>query len=186
MNALLASVRMLFWWMFVVGLAYPLLIALVGYVFMYDKANGSLVTVKGEVVGSRLIAQKFTGSNYLWPRPSAVDFNPLPSGGSNLGPTSAVLQKLVQERRNYLYQSHRTVPKKVPVELLFASGSGLDPHIHLDTAYFQVSRIAEARGMSELDVRKVIDRIAERHWWLVGRTYVNVLLVNLALDEINH
>ena len=131
--------RMFMWMLFLTGIAYPLCVTLISYVAMRHKAQGSLLTFEGRVIGSSLIAQKFESSQYFWPRPSAIDYQPLPSGGSNLGPTSRELKKEVEMRRS------RYTSKQVPSELLFASASGIDPHISPEAAYFQSSRVANAR-----------------------------------------
>lgn len=179
----LSSVIMLIWMTLLTGIAYPLFVTLFAQLAMHESANGSLVYVNGKAVGSRLIAQQFTDNAYFWPRPSAVDYQTLPAGASNLGPTSIALQKAVTQRRNALGAVDPT--SKIPDELLYTSASGVDPHISLEAAYFQAPRIATARGLSsEKEQQKLfalIDKMAEEN------RYVNVLMLNLALDQTaNH
>ena len=155
----------------VCGVVYPLLVTGFAQVLYKEKADGQLVVNDGVVMGSLLIAQKFQRPEYFWPRPSAVDYNPLPSGGSNLGPTSQALKEAIASR---------------PKELAFASGSGLDPHISPESAAAQTARIAQARGMDEASVQKLIlEHTNGRQWGLLGETTVNVLALNLALDKFS-
>lgn len=189
MNSFWNSLRMFLWMTLVTGIAYPLLITLAAHITMHRQADGNMITVKDKVIGSRLIAQKFESDKYFWPRPSAVGFNPLPSGGSNLGPTSAALKKTVEERKAALLKGHPGDDAKIPNELLYASGSGLDPHISPVTAYFQIERIVKARGLDSksgaTDVTKLVDQMIEkRYLGFIGEPCVNVLELNLALDEL--
>ena len=173
---------------FLTGVIYPLLITVIAKTFMHDKANGSFVTVDGKIVGSSLIAQKFTSEIYFWPRPSACDYNPLPSSASNLGPISLELKRQVEERRKKIIKAHGNIKNnEIPSELLYASGSGLDPHITKCAAYFQMTRIANARGMTASSKKALIElvesMIEERGYGFMGGQYVNVLLLNIALDK---
>lgn len=179
MKMLMIAIRMFVAMTLLTGILYPLFITAIAKGILPTQAIGQLVEVKGKKVGSLLISQKFSSDRYFWPRPSAVDFNPLPSGGSNLGWTSVALKKAVEERRAAL--------KNAPNELLFASGSGLDPHISVDTAYYQMERIAKARGIARAIVKKLIQqKIEGRQWGFLGPRYVNVLMLNLALDEMEN
>lgn len=129
--------------------------------------------VNNKVIGSKLLAQNFKQERYFWPRPSAVDFDPIkPAGGSNLGPTSQQLKKQVEERI-------KKYPSLPPADLVYASGSGLDPHISLEAAYFQIERVAKSRQISESYLKNVINSLAEGF----GKKHVNVLLLNIALDQ---
>jgi K+-transporting ATPase ATPase C chain len=171
MNTLLISLRTLIWLSLLLGGIYPLVVTGVSYLFMYDNAHGSLVIHDGKIRGSRLIGQKFSSDIYFWSRPSANEYNPLQSGGSNLSPASLSLKKLIEQRASGIGVDH------YPKELLFASGSGLDPHISLETAYFQIDRIMKRRNIDSKEaLKKMIDEIA-------GMNYVNVLELNMALDE---
>ena len=160
------------------GLLYPLFVTAVSQLTMSHKANGSLLYTDGVAVGSELIAQLTTSDFYFHPRPSAIECNPLfPSGGSNLGPTSALLQSTVQERV-------RTLGVEVTADLVYASGSGLDPHISIQAALVQVPRIAKARALQDESVTRLIYVFQEgRQLGFLGPDYVNVVLLNRALDE---
>ncbi len=159
------------------GVIYTGAVGGVAYLVFPKQANGSLVTRDGRVVGSELIAQNFKDPKHFWPRPSAVDFNPLPSGGSNYAPSSAELLGKIKERKKL----------GMTRDILFASGSGLDPHISPPAAYDQVGRIAAARRLNEMEKTAVRALIAEhtegRQYGLLGEERVNVLLLNLALDK---
>lgn len=162
------------------GVIYPLFITFVAQFTMPNLSNGSLVQKGDQPVGSLLIAQNTTGDRYFWPRPSAIDYDPMkPSGGSNLGPISQKLKDTVEERKH-------KVGNDAPSELLYASGSGLDPHISLETAYFQIPRVAKARSIEESELKKTIDSLAEgKQLGFLGPRYVNVLLINQVLDDRN-
>jgi potassium-transporting ATPase KdpC subunit len=170
----------------VTGLAYPLFITLMGQALFPGKANGSFFEVNGKVVGSTLMGQKFTEDNYFWPRPSAVDYNPLPSSGSNLGPTSAALKDSVTARREFLLKSNPN-SGRIPKDLLLASASGLDPDISPEAARFQIDRVAHTRGLDNEQKKKLIE-LVEKHieqpdFGIFGEPRINVLSLNLALDS---
>ena len=167
------------------GIAYPLLITGVGRLFFAHQAEGSLIIDGGKVLGSELIAQKFTDPRYFWPRPSAVDYNTLPSGGSNLGPTSASLKDSIMARRSRLAVADSA---PIPVDLLCASGSGLDPHISPEAAHYQLERVASARQLDKAQrtvLLSLIDKYTEAPTiGILGQLRVNVLRLNLALDSL--
>jgi len=180
----LPALRIYFFLTLLLGLAFPVLITGLAQLFFPDKANGSLVSRGDQVVGSRLIAQKFEKEGYFWPRPSAVDYNPLPSGGSNLSPIAENLKKAVEERKAKLKAAHAEETKDPPPHLLFASASGLDPHISVDSALFQVQRVARARGVTVEKVQELIDEATQgRQFGIFGEATVNVLMLNMALDR---
>lgn len=184
MKHILPSLRMLVFMTILTGIVYPLLITILGQSFFREEANGSLIKRGDTVLGSRLVAQNFAGQSYFWPRPSSGGYNPLPSGGSNLGPTSADLKKAVEERRAKLKAAHPEEGEP-PQDLLFASGSGLDPEISPAAAHYQAARVAKARGISAAQVEKVIEACtAQRQFHFLGEPRVHVLALNLALDEI--
>lgn len=160
------------------GVVYPLFITFFAQLAMPKLAGGNLLQIDNQIIGSLLISQNITQESYFWSRPSAIDYNPMkPSGGSNLGPTSKKLKEVIEERM-------RKIGFDAPSELLYASGSGLDPHISLEAAYFQISRIAKARRMQEKDLINLIDSLAEgRQLGFLGSSYVNVLQLNKALDN---
>jgi K+-transporting ATPase ATPase C chain len=168
---------------------YPLVVWGIAQVVFPGQANGSLVKVRGQIVGSGLLAQNFTGAHYFHPRPSAAGdtgYDGASSGGSNLGPLSRKLRDQVQERVDqYRRENHLPAGTLVPADAVTASGSGLDPHISLGNAGLQVPRVAQARKLSEDRVKGLVQQYAEGpDWGLFGEPRVNVLRLNLALDAL--
>lgn len=173
----------------ITGILYPLLITGVVQLTFPEKANGSLVIVNNKTVGSRLIGQSFDTAIYFSSRPSAVSYNPLPSGGSNYGLTNVTLKKLVEERKQKFLTFNQIASKTViPSEMLFASASGLDPHISPEAAFLQVDRVAKSRHFSfnqKQKLRQLIVKLSESPQYLcLGEERVNVLLLNLETDTI--
>ncbi len=168
------------------GVAYPLLVYAIGQIAPHQ-SSGMPLTVNDRLVGFENIGQPFSQPQYFWGRPSAVDYNASATGGSNLGPTNPALLETVAERIAQFEQAHPGVDAaEIPVELVTASGSGLDPHISREAALVQVSRVAQARGMSEDAVRAAVDEATEGPFLGVfgPGPRVNVLKVNLALDQL--
>lgn len=174
MKTLLIAFRCLLILTILTGAAYPLAVTIFAKTFFPKQASGSLVYGEdGKILGSELLAQGFKSDRYFWSRPSAVDYNPLPSGGSNLGPTSKALKEAWEARR-------KLGAKR---EMLAASASGLDPEISPESALAQVTRVARARGKPEEDVRNLVTRSVERRQLgFLGEPRVNVLRLNLSLD----
>lgn len=159
------------------GIIYPLAMTGVAQILFPKQANGSRIVENGKLLGSELLVQKFESPRYFWPRPSAADFATVASGASNKGPTSADLKKAIDERRTKFGSD-------APVDLLTASGSGLDPHISPEAARLQISRIAGARNISIQTISALVDQTIEPpQFGFLGEPRVNVLRLNRALDE---
>ncbi|KWZ41225.1 potassium-transporting ATPase subunit C [Burkholderia savannae] len=170
----------------VTGLAYPAVMTVFGQAVFPSQANGSLVEKGGKIVGSALIGQQFDAPQYFWGRLSATSpmpYNATGSGGSNLGPLNPSLKDQVKGRLDALKAAGTDLSKSVPVDLVTASASGLDPEISPAAADYQVARVAQARKMPEADVRRLVaDNTAGRQFGVLGEPRVNVLKLNLALD----
>ena len=175
------------------GLVYPLAVTGIVNITMSGRAAGSLVLRKGQPVGSELLAQRFGDLRYFWPRPSAGDdgrrYASVPSSASNLGPTSSNLAALVHARAARFRAAHRLSPDvPVPADMLFASGSGLDPHISPASARLQIQRVAQARecdAAATERIRKLVEQAVEPpQLGFLGEPRVNVLYLNLSLDAL--
>lgn len=172
----------------VTGLAYPALVTLLAQGAFRHQANGSLIERDGKKVGSELIGQFFDDPRYFWSRPSMTSpwYNSGASTGSNNGPTNKAQLDLVEERINKIKAAHPDQKGPVPIDLVTASASGLDPHISPAAAEYQVSRIARGRGLSADKVRELVARhTADRTFGVLGERRVNVLQLNLALDDVS-
>jgi potassium-transporting ATPase KdpC subunit len=173
----------------VTGVAYPLIVTGIAQVVFPHEANGSLVRSGHTVVGSELIGQPFSAPKYFWSRPSAT--SPMPynggaSSGSNQGPLNPAHKAAVEERIKRLREAGGDATKSVPIDLVTASASGLDPHITPAAAEYQVARVAKARGLAEPPVRELIAQHTQRRQLgVLGEPRVNVLMLNRALDVLN-
>ncbi|MBL8080521.1 MAG: potassium-transporting ATPase subunit KdpC [Anaerolineales bacterium] len=169
----------------ITGVIYPLFVTGMSQVLFSSQANGSLIMADGKAVGSELIGQQFDDPKYFWGRLSAAGYNAAASSGSNYGPLNPALLDAVQMRIDALKAVDPESTLPIPVDLVTASASGLDPHISVAAALYQVSRVAAARGLSEADVQSLVEKYTEgRQFGFLGEPRVNVLLLNLALDEI--
>ena len=174
---------------FLTGVIYPFFMTGVAQLFFPAKAKGSLIMKDGKIAGSELIGQKFDSSIYFWSRPSTIDYNPIPSGASNLGPTSDKLKKqVVESRKLFATNNSITDTSAIPKEMLFASASGLDPHISPEAAFLQLKRVAMARNLNETQKQKlqqlIKNKTQEPQFFLFGEPRINVFELNLALDSI--
>ena len=172
----------------ITGVAYPVLVTGVSQAAFPARASGSLIIRDGKVVGSALIGQPFDDPRYFWGRPSATSpfpYNAAASSGSNLSPTNPALISAVQGRVDALRAADPTNKAAVPVDLVTASGSGLDPHISPAAALYQVSRVARVRHLASDAVRQLVERHIEgRFLGVLGEPRVNVLALNLVLDAL--
>jgi len=184
MKTILTSIRVLLVLTILTGIIYPLIITGVSQVVFPDTANGSMLELHGRAVGFRMIGQAFASDRYSWPRPSAIGYNPMPSGGSNLGPISTTLRDSVEMRA----MKFGVPVKDIPADLLLASGSGLDPDISPEAAAFQIDRVVKARKLAETERPRIVSLVQSHirypQFGLLGEPRVNVLELNLALDSL--
>jgi K+-transporting ATPase ATPase C chain len=190
MKLIIQSVRQTILWSVVAGVLYPVVMTIFAQAAFHSQANGSLVEKDGKIIGSVWLAQQFQGSNYFWPRPSACGYGTGPTGiaassGSNLGPTSGTLQTNVMNNiAAFISGNNLPTNTVVPADMVFASASGLDPHISPEAARLQIARVAVSRAMPEDKVKELVERFIEPpQWGFLGQARVNVLLLNAALDE---
>jgi potassium-transporting ATPase KdpC subunit len=183
------AIRQTLVWTVITGMIYPLVFTVFAQLVFPHQASGSLIERDGKLVGSEWMAQQFVGAKYFWPRPSAATYGTGATGlnagsGSNLGPTSAQLQTNVRTNAKALRDAHKlAADAPVPADLVYASASGVDPHISPEAARFQIARVAAARGMSEDKVRSLVEQNVEPpQYGFLGQARVNVLQLNLALD----
>lgn len=184
-NSIWIAIRVFLVAFVVLGIAYPLVVTGVATVVMPERAGGSLVrSADGAVVGSALLGQVFDSPGYFHSRPSASDYDPLRSGGTNLGPTSRLLAERVASEIRAMRSGTAVATGGIPSDAITTSGSGLDPDISPANALSQVPRVASARGVSAAEVRRMVeDAIVGRDLGFIGERRVNVLRLNLALDR---
>ncbi len=183
------ALLMLLVWTALTGIAYPLAVTGLSQLLFSKQANGSLIRdSQGKAIGSELIGQPFSDPKHFWGRPSATSpypYNAGASSGSNLGPTNPALADAVKARIQALIETDAENTLPIPVDLVTASGSGLDPHISPAAAEYQINRVAKARQLDVGKVRALVSQHTEqRQWWVLGEPRVNVLGLNLALDGV--
>jgi potassium-transporting ATPase KdpC subunit len=189
MKTLIISIKIFLFFTVLTGIIYPLFVTGIAQLVFPFKANGSLIVKNNQVIGSELIGQQFDSAIYFTSRPSAVSYNPLPSGGSNYGLTNVKLKNLVAERRRTFHTFNQLDSlTEIPSEMLFASASGLDPHISPHAALLQVDRVAKSRNFTnaqKLKLQQCISLLTEPPQLLfLGESRINVLLLNIEIDKI--
>lgn len=189
MKTLIISLKLLVFMTLLTGIVYPVFIYLIAKTIFPEKSAGSLVKINEKIIGSELIGQKFESKKYFQSRPSAVDYQPMPSGGSNLAPTSQILKARIDSLRDsYIVWNELPEKTEVPPDAVFSSGSGIDPHISPMNALLQSDRISKER---DFDVNKkkqlieLINRLTENpQYGFLGEPRINVLKINLDLDKL--
>jgi potassium-transporting ATPase KdpC subunit len=189
MKTLFISLKIFLFFTILTGIIYPLFVTGIAQITFPSKANGSMLVKDNVIIGSELIGQPFNSVIYFSPRPSAISYNPLPSSGSNYGLTNAKLKDLVAERKKeFIAFNQIDCLSDIPSEMLFASASGLDPHISSHGALLQVDRIAHARHFDARQKEKILQLIKTCNeapqFFILGEERINVLLLNLELDKI--
>jgi K+-transporting ATPase ATPase C chain len=189
MKTLIISLKIFLFFTVLTGIIYPLVVTGIAQAVFPSRANGSIIVRDNQKIGSELIGQQFDTVKYFTSRPSAVSYNPLPSGGSNYGLTNLKLKKLVSERKHqFIVVNQLDSLTSVPSEMLFASASGLDPHIPPEAAFLQVDRISKSRNFDMNQKQKlrqsIYDLTETPQFLFLGGERINVLLLNLKLDEI--
>jgi potassium-transporting ATPase KdpC subunit len=189
MKTFIISLKTLLFFTVLTGIIYPLFVTGVAQSIFPAKANGSLIIKDNKAIGSELIGQQFDSAIYFTSRPSAISYNPLPSGGSNYGLTNSKLKELVNQRKQqFIAFNQLDSLTAIPSEMLFASASGLDPHISVKAALLQVNRIAKARNFNTTQKQQLFQCIKQQteapQLLVLGEERVNVLLLNLEVDKI--
>lgn len=171
----------------ITGVFYPAIVTIIAQLTFPAIANGSLIFKNGQPIGSALIGQQFTQTQYFWSRPSATTppYNAAASTGSNLGPLNPALITAIQQRAIVFHNADPTNTQPIPLELLTTSASGLDPHISPASAYYQAERVARARNVNVNIIKQLINQHTEPpDWGFLGNSRINVLRLNLALDAL--
>jgi K+-transporting ATPase ATPase C chain len=171
------------------GLLYPLLMTDIAQLIFPYQSNGSMIKSENKIVGSELIGQNFTDEKYFKGRPSAINYNPMPSGASNLGPTSKILEDSIKVRReNFIKENGLQENAEIPNEMLTSSASGVDPNISIKAAKLQISRIIKSRGWDKsyfIKIKDLINRLTEKpQFGILGEERINVLELNTELDKL--
>ena len=188
MKTLFISLKIFLFFTILTGIIYPLLVTGIAQVIFPVKANGSLIVIDHKTIGSKLIGQQFDSNIYFSSRPSAISYNPLPSGGSNYGLTNAKLKAFVTaQKKHFISFNQLDSLTTIPSEMLFASASGLDPHISPEAALLQVDRIVKIRNLNSVQKQKLIEcikNLTEAPQFLcLGEERINVLVLNLELNR---
>lgn len=190
MKTLFISLKIFLFFTILTGIVYPLFVTGIAQVVFPVQANGSLIVKDNKIIGSELIGQQFDSTIYFSSRPSAISYNPLPSGGSNYGLTNVKLKNLVAERKKkFIAFNQLDSLTEIPSEMLFASASGLDPHISPKAALLQVERVAKVRKFNASQKQKLINCITEKteapQYLFLGEERINVLTLNLELNKLD-
>lgn len=190
MKTLIVSLKIFLFFTVLTGIIYPLFVTGIAQIVFPSKANGSMIIKDNKAIGSELIGQQFDSSIYFTSRPSANSYNTLPSGGINYGLTNSKLKKLVDvRRRKFIAFNQLDSLVEIPSEMLFASASGLDPHISTEAALLQVDRIVKVRGFNPSQKQQLIDLLHNKsekpQFTLLGEPRINVLELNLDLDNLS-
>lgn len=186
---IIISLRLLFFLTVITGVIYPLLMTLISNAVFPHQSTGSMIHSGETIMGSELISQDFSDMKYFSPRPSAISYNPIPSSGTNQGPTNTVLKDSVEKRRKrYIEVNNLPEGSHIPEDALFASASGVDPHISIENAVLQSNRIALARNFDEnkrIILGELINRLIEKpQFGILGEERINVLELNIELDKL--
>jgi potassium-transporting ATPase KdpC subunit len=189
MKIIIISIKFLLLMTLLTGIIYPLFIFGIAKITFPEKSSGSFIELKGNIIGSELIAQKFDSSIYFQPRPSAIDYQPMPSGASNYGPTSQKLKNISDSlKKAYIKKNHLPENINIPPDAIFSSGSGIDPHTSPENAIFQVDRIAIERRFDankKKELKNLIQKLTENpQFGFLGESRINVLVLNLELDKL--
>jgi potassium-transporting ATPase KdpC subunit len=186
---LIISLKLLFYFTIITGVLYPILMTILSHAVFPFQSRGSVIESSGNIIGSVLLGQSFDSVIYFKPRPSAVAYNPIPSGATNWGPTSDTLKKTIEARRKgYIKTNMLSEETHVPEDAIFASASGVDPHISIENAVLQSNRVALARNFDEgkrAKLRELINRLIEKpQFGILGEERINVLKLNIELDKM--
>lgn len=189
MKSIIFSIKAFLLFTVLTGVIYPLFVTGLAQALFHEKANGSLIKTDDRIIGSKLIGQEFDSVVYFSSRPSAINYNPNPSGGSNYSLTNTRIKDLYHNRRSQFISANEVDSiTTVPSEMLFTSASGLDPHISPEAAYLQVDRIAQTRNFSADRKQELVNLIKDQtekpQFLFLGRERVNVLILNLKTDNI--